>query len=170
MSNAAVQALRDWYAQREPREQRVLQLGAVAALAIIVLGGLWQARSVVTRLEARVERKRGDLQFMEAASAEIIAAGPALANRLAGPAEPLVVVLDRAARESGLIDALGSSEAVGASGLRVRFNGASFDALVGLVTRLSQQHGIVVDTASIERAATAGTVNATLTLQSPASP
>ncbi len=169
MNLPGLQGLRDWYAGREPREQRVLLFGGIAALAIVVLGGLWQVRSTVTQLEARVDRKRQDLQFMQAASAEIIAAGPALANRIVGaPAEPLVVVLDRAARESGLIDALGSSEAVGA-GLRVRFNAASFDALVGLVTRLSQQNGIVVDSATIERAGAAGTVNATLTLQ-PSSP
>jgi general secretion pathway protein M len=168
MSNAALVKLRDWYQAREPREQQVLLWGGIAALAILLFGSLWQLDSSVDRARADVERKRLDLAFMQAASAEIIAAGPV--RMAANTGEPLVVIVDRAARESGLAQALGASEGVPPDGLRVRFNAAPFDALVAMTARLAQQHGVSVSTASVERAAEPGSVNATFTLRSSASP
>lgn len=168
MSNAALVKLRDWYQAREPREQQVLLWGGIAALAILLFGSLWQLDSRVDRARADVERKRLDLAFMQAASAEIIAAGPV--RMAANTGEPLVVIVDRAARESGLAQALGASEGVPPDGLRVRFNAAPFDALVAMTARLAQQHGVSVSTASVERAAEPGSVNATFTLRSSASP
>lgn len=160
---SALESLRDWYLSREPRERQTLLWGGLAAGAILLGGSLWQLNSAVAKARADVERKRLDLAFMQAASAEIIAAGP-MRVATAG-SEPLVVVVDRAAREAGLAQALGSSEAVPPDGLRARFNGASFDALVAMTARLAQQHGIVVSSASVERAADSGSVNATFTLR-----
>ena len=162
MSASPLDSLQSWYAQREPREQRILLFGAIAAVAIVLLGGLLALRGSVAAAQARVERKQQDLAFLQAASAEVLAAGPI---RPAAPStEPIVVIVDRAAREAGLAEALGSSEAVPPGGLRVRFNAASFDALVGMTARLAQQQGISVSAASVERTAEPGRVNATLTL------
>lgn len=166
MSGRALQQLQQvqqWYQSRDPREQRILLWGACAAIAIVLIGSLWQVNSAVARKRDSVERKRSDLAFMQAASAEIIAAGPLRTATANG--EPLVVLVDRAAREAGLAQSLGASEAVPPDGLRVRFNAASFDALVAMTARLAQQHGIAVSTASVERAADAGSVNATFTLR-----
>jgi general secretion pathway protein M len=163
MSGSAVARLRDWYQAREPREQRILLWGGLAAAAIVLVGSLWQLNSAVAQRRDDVERKRLDLAFMQAASAEIIAAGPVRAAADTG--EPIVVVVDRAAREAGLAQSLGASEAVPPAALRVRFNAASFDALVAMTAQLAQQHGVTVSSASVERAAEPGTVNATFTLR-----
>ena len=168
MSVSAVASLQAWYAQREPREQSILLIGGVAALLIVFVGGLLALRGSVTAAQSRVERKQQDLAFLQSASAEVIAAGPLRPS--AGSAEPIVVIVDRAAREAGLAESLGSSESVPPSGLRVRFNGASFDALVGMTARLAQQQGIAVTAATVERTAEPGRVNASLTLRSSAAP
>jgi general secretion pathway protein M len=168
MSGSALASLQSWFAQREPREQRILVIGGFAAALIIILGGLLALRGAVAAAQARVDRKQQDLAFLQRGSAEVLAAGPVRPG--AGSSEPIVVVVDRAAREAGLAESLGSSEAVPPSGLRVRFNAASFDALVGMTARLAQQQGISVSAASVERTAEPGRVNATLTLRSSASP
>ncbi len=162
MNGAPLDRWRRWYDSLAVRDQRVLLWGGALALAILVLGGLWQAQSAVGRMRDAVERKRLDLGFMQAASAEIIAAGPPLA---VASGESLLVVVDRAAREAGLAGAIAVSESVPPDGLRIRLNGASFEALVAMTARLAQQHGVGVAAASVERGAEPGTVNATLTFQ-----
>ncbi len=157
--------LRQWFDGLAERDRRVLGWGGAAALAILVTGGLWLAQSSIARTREAVERKRLDLAFMQAASAEIVAAGP---TRAVTTGEPLLVTVDRAARESGLAAAIGASESVPPDALRVRFGSASFDALVTMTSRLAQQHGVVVAAASVERGAQAGTVNATLTFRATA--
>lgn len=165
--SALLDRLGAWYQSREEREQRVLRWGGAAAVLIVVLGSLWQLHAAVQRVADRVERKRMDLAFAQAASAEILAAGPLRAAAPgAGADAPLVVLVDGAAREAGLAAQLGASEAVPPNGMRVRFNAASFDALVAMTARLAQQHGVGVAAASVERGAEPGKVNATLTLQS----
>jgi general secretion pathway protein M len=168
MNVSALASLQSWFAQREPREQRILLIGGVAAVLILLVGGLLALRGAVDAAQARVDRKQQDLAFLQSASAEVLAAGPVRPGAVSS--EPIVVVVDRAAREAGLAESLGSSEAVPPSGLRVRFNAASFDALVGMTARLAQQQGIAVSAAAVERTAEPGRVNATLTLRSSASP
>jgi general secretion pathway protein M len=168
VSGAALASLQSWYSQREPREQRILLLGGIAAVAIIIVAALLLLRGSVDAAQSRVERKQQDLAFLQSGSAEVLAAGPVRGG--GASSEPIVVVVDRAAREAGLAESLGSSEAVPPNGLRVRFNAASFDALVGMTARLAQQQGIAVTAAAVERTAEPGRVNATLTLRSSATP
>lgn len=168
MSGSALASLQSWYSQREPREQRILLWGGMAAIAIIILAALLALRGSVSAAQARVDRKQKDLAFLQSGSAEVLAAGPV---RVGGAsAEPIVVIVDRAAREAGLAESLGSSEAVPPNGLRVRFNSTSFDALIGMTARLAQQQGIAVTAAAVERTTEPGRVNATLTLRSAATP
>jgi Type II secretion system (T2SS), protein M len=63
MSASPLVALQSWYAQREPREQRILLFGSMAAVAILLLGGLLALRGSVAAAQARVERKQQDLAF-----------------------------------------------------------------------------------------------------------
>lgn len=165
MSVASVDRLRRWYDGLAERDRRVLRWGVAAALVILVVGALWQTQAAVARTRDAVERKRLDLAFMQAASAEIIAAGP---SRPLGSEEPLLVLVDRAAREAGLAGSIGASEPVAPDGLRVRFGAASFDSLVAMTARLAQQHGVAVTAANVDRGAEPGAVNATLTFRSAA--
>ena len=78
--------------------------------------------------------------------------------------ESLIVVVDRSARESGLGNALAGSEPSGPNGIQVRLEKASFDAIIGWLSRLSQQNSLGVDGATIDTAGAPGIVNAAIML------
>jgi len=156
-----------WYGNLSQRDHRVLTVGAVLAAAILVVGLVWQLQRSVDAARSSLDQQQRDLEFAQAGSAQILAAGPV---RASSSNEPLVVLVDRAAREAGLAAALGASESAPDGSLRIRFNAASFDALITLVARLGQQHGITIAAASVEPAAETGMVNASLSLRSAAGP
>ena len=58
------------------------------------------------------------------------------------------------------------SEPSGPGSIQVRMEKASFDAIIGWLSRLSQQNGISVDGASIDTAGAPGVVNAAIMLHS----
>jgi general secretion pathway protein M len=155
-----VNALLQWYQAREPREQRVLQLGGIAVALVLLLGTWWSLHGALASADARLAAKRGDLVWLRAQA-------PALAARPAGvprTEESLVVLIDRVARESGIAAALGSSQQSGANGYRVRLEKASFDGMVSFLSQLTQRHGVVVESASVDATEATGIVNATLVL------
>jgi type II secretory pathway component PulM len=76
-----------------------------------------------------------------------------------------VVLIDSSARESGLGKSLSSSQPTADKGLRIRLDHVPFDALVAWLARLSQSHGVRVESAEIETAGEVGFVNAGLVLK-----
>lgn len=145
------------------RERRMVILGAIAAVVILIVGVLLPLNSSVGKAHDRVAKKQADLSWMRAVGPELQAAGP-VAQRPASQ-ESLLVVVDRAARESGLGSSLTSSEPSGPGRLRVRLEKAPFDVMVGWLGRISDQHGITVESATVDNAGAPGIVNAGLVLQ-----
>ena len=78
----------------------------------------------------------------------------------------MLVIIDRSARESGLANSMAGSEPGGAGSLSIRLEKAPFDALIAWLARLSQQNGVLVDSAVIEKAGAPGMVNAAIVLHS----
>jgi general secretion pathway protein M len=154
--------MRAWYAALEERERRFVNLGAIGVVVLLILGVVMPLNSKISETRQRVETKRGDLAFIQSVLPQLAAAGPA-AN-VATP-ESLVVLIDSSARESGLGKSLSSSQPTGDKGLRIRLDKAPFDALVAWLARLSQQHGVRVESAEIESAGEVGLVNAGLVLK-----
>ena len=161
--NAQVARLLAWYEGLAPRERVALSIGALAALAIVVLGGLMSLHQSVERSRERLVQKQRDLAFVQAATAEILAAGPL--RSAATSSEPLVVLADRATRQAGLVESLSGSEAAADGTLRTSFRGVSFDALAGMVASLNTQSGVAVQSAEIESTGMPGKVNATMVLR-----
>lgn len=145
------------------RERRMVMIGGIAAVVLLVLGVILPLENSVAKAQQRIEQKQTDLAWMRNVGPELASAGPVAAS----PTSPdsLLVVVDRAARESGLGSSLTSSEPQGQGKLRVRLEKAQFDILVGWVARLSDQHGIGVESATVDNAGTPGLVNAGLVLQ-----
>jgi type II secretory pathway component PulM len=117
----------------------------------------------VARVQQRIGRKQADLQWMQSVAPELASAGPVVAPTTRQ--ESLIVVVDSAAREAGLGNSLTSSEPSGTGGLRVRLEKAPFGLVVGWLARLSEQHGIAVESATIDNAGQPGIVNAGLVLR-----
>jgi general secretion pathway protein M len=150
-------------ANMNERERRMVLFGGIAAVLLLLLGIVLPLDRSVASAHDRIDRKQADLLWMRSVGPELAAAGPAIAQ----PAtqESMLVIVDRAARESGLGSALTSSEPSGAGGLRVRLEKAPFGLVVGWLARLSEQHGISVESATMDSAGEPGVVNAGLVLR-----
>ncbi len=144
------------------REQRLVKIGGIAAALIIIFGVLIPLDSSVTKARARIVQKQADLVWMRGVAPVLAAVAPV---RTGGTGESLIVVVDRSARESGLGTALAGTEPSGPGGIQVRMEKASFDAMIGWLSRLSQQNGIGVDGATIDIAGAPGIVNAAIVLR-----
>jgi general secretion pathway protein M len=143
------------------RERRLVTICGVIALVVLLFGILLPLDRNVSHARARVTQKQADLLWMRGVAPELAAAGPVTS---AASNESLLVIVDRSARESGLGSALAGSDPSGTGGLQVRLQKASFDAIVGWLSRLSQQNGVRVEGATIDSAGTPGLVNAAIVL------
>ncbi|HSY45415.1 MAG TPA: type II secretion system protein M [Steroidobacteraceae bacterium] len=148
------------YAALSERERRLVIGGGVLGLLIIVFGILVPLDRSVSHARQRIAHKAADLAWMQGVVPELAGSAPPPA----ASGESLLVIVDRSARESGLAGALAGSEPGSAGSLSVRLEKAPFDALIAWLARLAQQNGVVVDSATIEKAGTPGLVNAALVL------
>jgi general secretion pathway protein M len=155
--------MRAWYANLAERERRMVTFGAAAAAILLVLAIVLPLNRNITQARQRVITKQADLAFIQGAVPQLSAAGPGAGAGATG--ESLVVLIDSSARESGLGKSLSSSQPTGDKGLRIRLDNVAFDALVAWLARLSQSHGVRVESAEIESAGDAGLVNAGLVLK-----
>lgn len=155
--------MRAWFEGLAERDRRIVTIGAVVVPVIIIVAVLLSLGRGITDAQKRVANKQADLTFIQEAAPQIAGAGQATGT----PVSPdsLVVFIDSSARESGLGKSLTSSQPTGDKGLRIRLDRASFDSLVAWLARLSQQHGVRVESAEIEYAGEAGIVNAGLVLK-----
>jgi general secretion pathway protein M len=150
-----------WYRSLAESEQRTVLYGGIAAALLLLLGGLWQLNAATAAAGKRVVNKRADLVWMQAAAPRLRAM-PA-----ARPNESLPLLVDRTAKDAGLAGALSGSDPAGDGGLRVRFEGAAFDAMVIWLARIQQERGLVVESASIDGTPSDGLVNVSLVLRGP---
>ncbi len=150
-----------WYAAREPREQRVLRVGAVVAPLLLVLVGLTLLQRAGAALEHRVAAKQKDLAWIRAVVPTVAAAGP---GRAADSEQTLVQIVDRSINESGLATVVTGALPEGEKTLKVQFEKAPFNNLLAWVKRLAEQQGLRIKAASIDAAGEPGTVNASFTV------
>lgn len=158
----STQGIASWYAAQTPRDQRVLQWGAVAVVLILLVGVLLPLHRKVNESRVELQQLEDDLQWMHQVAPTLAAAGP-------GPVaatrpEDMLVLVDQSARESGLGQALTGSQPAGKGALRVQLERADFNALVSWLSRLSSQHGVQVESATFT-GGSPGIVNATLQLR-----
>ena len=155
--------MRDWYNNLSERDRKIVLYGGIGAFVLVLLGVLMPLNRSIASARERVERKQGDLQFIQSVAPQLASAGPATGAN--ATAESLVVLIDSSARESGLGKSLSNSQPTGDKGLRIRLDRVSFDSMVAWLARLSQQHGVRVESAEIESAGETGLVNAGLVLK-----
>jgi general secretion pathway protein M len=157
-------ALIAWYSGLQQREQRMVAVGGVTvAVLVLVLGILLPLQSAVSNAAHRNETKRTDLAWMRVNAPVVRAAG----NQLpADTGEAPVVLVDRAAREAGLADALRGTQPNGA-GVRVQLEAAPFDTLITWLAALDERYGYAIESITVDRTGRPGLVNASITFTSP---
>jgi general secretion pathway protein M len=152
----------NWFASLTPRDQRILRIGAVVVALILLVWIFLPLQRSVSEARAHLAAQQADLDWMRQVAPTLAAAGPGPVA--AATKESLVVLIDRSARESGLAQALTGSIPAGEGSMRVQLENADFNLLSGWIARLSSQHGVRVEAASVT-SSTAGVVNASVQLR-----
>lgn len=161
--------LRQWLDGLAPRERNLVYVAAaLLGVAIVYFAVVLPVTTSARQRAARIEQKTADLAWMRQVAPQVQAA--AAAGGVAATNESLVVLVDRTGREAGLGSAIRDQSPAGETGLQLRLEGASFDALVAWLASLQQQYGVRVETAMIGAATAPGLVNASLTLAHGATP
>ena len=155
--------MRAWYAKLSERERRIVLFGSIGGVVLLLLAVVLPLNRNIAQARQRIAVKQADLAFIQNAAPQLAAAGSGLGSAATG--ESLVVLIDSSARESGLGKSLSSSQPTPDKGLRIRLDHVPFDALVAWLARLSQSHGVRVESAEIESAGEVGFVNAGLVLK-----
>jgi general secretion pathway protein M len=152
------------FRELQPRERVIIIVGTVLVLltAIYTLGLAPLNKAVNTRNQ-HITEKQQDLAWMQSMAGKLSAMGNALPAS-ANSNESMVVLIANAASGGGVATALTGQTPDGPNGVRVRFEGVQFDALVLWLGALQKDYGIHVKAAEINRGAQSGLVNASLTL------
>ena len=157
--------LKAWYASLQPRERRVVAIGAAALGLIILVGGiLLPLQSAVSRAVQGTETRRDDLAWMRANAQEIRARGFDIP---ADTGEAPVVLVDRVGREAGLGGALRGTQPNATGGVRVQLEGAPFDTMVGWLDTLDRRYGLAIESITVDRTPAPGLVNASISFSQP---
>ncbi|WP_129648415.1 type II secretion system protein GspM [Peristeroidobacter agariperforans] len=160
-----MQQLKDKFDSLQPRERVIVIAGAILVLVVAVyVLALAPLYSAVNAQAKRVAQKEGDLAWMRSVSGEVAVLSANAPSRPGPSNESMVVLIDRTARECGLGASLTGQTPNGERGIRVRLEGAEFDKLMVCLGTLQQVHAVDVESASIDRAAQPGLVNANLVL------
>ena len=160
-----MQKIKDKLNALQPRERLIVIGGAILVLvtAVYVLG-LAPLYAAVNAQAKRVDQKEGDLAWMRSVAGEVAMLSASAPSRPGPSNESLVVLIDRAARECGLGSSLTGQTPNGEQGIRVRLEGAEFDKIMVCLGTLQQVHAVDVESATIDRTAKPGLVNANLVL------
>jgi general secretion pathway protein M len=152
--------LQAWYAGLQPREQRIVGIGAIALCALILFGGiLLPLESAVSAAVKTKETRTEDLAWMRVNAPEVQAGGGTVT---ADTGEAPVVLVDRVGREAGLGSALRGTQPSGA-GVRVQLEAAPFDTMLTWLATLDERYGLAIESISVDRAVRPGVVNANIT-------
>ncbi len=156
-----------WWGALAPNERRMLGIGSAVVALLLGWALVWHPLAMKrAELETTIEGQRRDLAYVRVGAAEIErlhAAGTH--SRADRQGRSLLALADATARSAGLDTALKRVEPVGARSVRVSFESANFDALVGWIEDLSRSYGVEASDLSADRADGVGLVNARVTLQ-----
>jgi type II secretory pathway component PulM len=150
--------LQAWYSTLNPREQLFVRVGVIGGAALLALVLVLRLHGAVFAMEKRVAAKHADAAYIQSVLPELQAAPAQAAD-----GQSLVTVIDRTTRDAGLGVNLRGTEPSGMQGVTVRFEGASFEALVTWLLRVEREYGLAITTATFEKTDAPGRVNANLT-------
>lgn len=154
--------IKSWFEGLQPRERGMVIVAAVvlgSALAFLLVEPLFQASD---RAQQRIIEKSQDLAALQRARSEVQALGGVKAANHDN--SPLVVVIDRSSNSAQLAAFLKRNQPDGDDSIRVTFEAAPFVRLIDFLADLQGSHGLVLNNATLNKAETQGTVNASLTL------
>lgn len=158
--------LNNWFTQLAPRERIMVSVcGVVIVLAVVWTGIVKPVYTGTAALEERVIQKQAQLASLQELASQLQFSRDAGsgANRGARTNDSIVVIIDRATRSRQLQQYLKRNQPDDSGGVRLRFEGAPFDALVGLLGELQRSYGMTMVSGNFDEAGT-GRVNCSLVI------
>jgi general secretion pathway protein M len=147
MNSNPLQLLQNWFDSLAPRERIMVGVCGI----VIVIAGLWAGviKPVYlgsAELADRVNSKTAQLASLQEQAAQVRNVADARSGASQPPSanESIVVVIDRTARSRQLQQYLKRNQPDGAGGVRLRFESAPFDDLIGLLGELRQNYGMTM--------------------------
>jgi general secretion pathway protein M len=149
------------------RDRRMLSVGAIVVALLLAWAFVWYPLAQTRQqLGARVATDRASLAWMRQAQADV--PGLTAHSTHAGAdrqGKSLLALADVSARGAGLTSALKRVEPTGPRSVRVSFEAANFDVLIGWIEGLAHDYGVQASDFSADRADGLGLVNARVTLE-----
>lgn len=166
----ALTEARVWFTGLEMRERAILVLGAaVLLISILYIAVIEPFANAKLALAERVLRKQETAAWMREAAAEVQSLQGALPKAQANTTS-LLTTVDSTAKAAGLGSAVRNlQQDDNGAAVRVRLEGAAFDDMVSWLNALQRQYGVTATQLTVDRADTAGAINASLSLERPVS-
>ncbi|WP_455206619.1 type II secretion system protein GspM [Kaarinaea lacus] len=161
--------MKEWLDNLDPRERRILIIGAVTLLVVLMYLLAWEPLIKNTATLEKSNRENQELlQWMEQSAeeakqlqAKLQASGPAGSTQ----GQSLLGTIDRTAKISNLGKSVKRVQPDGQSKARVWLENASFNDTVKWLESLQRQQGIHIVTSVIEKQEEPGLVNVRLVLE-----
>lgn len=166
--SASFQKLNSAYDHLPRRDQRAVQLLALALTLAVIFFLIWQpahefSDQAASRAEAAAETAAWlDVNLEQAR--QLVASGKGTPRQQIDDSRSLMSTVTVSAGEAGL--ALQRFEPSGEDKMRIWLDNTAFDDVARWLETLAEEYGIVVDQAAIDRADGPGRVNVRLTLSS----
>jgi len=157
-----LEAFNLWFYALDQRE-RLLVIGtAITVVITLFYVVIWEPVHQGLGEQQLLHASQSDnLMWMQEAAAEVRSLKAAGGGSRKAPSnQPVSLVLEQSIATAGLKDNLNKIESSGKKGARVKLDAASFDQMLIWLNTLEQRHGIVVTSATIDRADKPGLINA----------
>lgn len=156
---------REWFDGLAPRERMLVSAAAVLLVfAVVFIGILQPVVAGRSRAAEQLADKRAVLADIERVAARFGPQSGAGATAGQPSSESMVVLVDRTTRSRGLAPYLRRNEPDGTANIRLRFENAPFDDLMGWLVEMQAVHGVSVVNATADPGKDAGRVSANLQL------
>ena len=152
-----MEALRELWNAREPRERRVIAAGLGALLLAVLWAYVWEPIATDrARLVAALPKLRVQAQQIAIQGAEVDRLRNAARSR--GTASTADAAIGAAAQSLGLGDAIGAVTTLGEGRVQVAVKPVAFDALLRLLGELAAGQGLAVESLVVRVAPEPGRV------------
>lgn len=159
--------MKQWWLARSPQDKLALMITSSAVLLLLLYLMLWLPfQQQVEKQRSLVDSQRSTLKWMQEGAAEIkrLKQQQVSSNRPSN-GEALLTLVDRTANTNQLRQFIQRLKPEGGVAVQIWVEQAPFDSLIKWLGLLVNQHGILLESVSIERQEKPGLINARLNLQ-----
>lgn len=157
---------KEWHAQLELRERRMVNIGGAALAFAIFYFGIWSPfLHRVDNMRNTISSEQKTLAFMKEADVKIKQlAGESSGARQTNTPVTMLALLQEQVNAAGMKDALTQMKQAGNEGIQMQFKNVSFDHLMKLLITVMKTSNVTVTQFNAVAEGAPGFVNASLML------